>query len=224
MKKKVLNILCNKDVDNQPYLDFFSKIFDYNIFSLDDLIASPIKINIDFVFFSGGEDVNPSYYGEQKHRRTVYNKSRDSRETSMFEFFGKKIKKIGICRGAQFLNVMSGGKMIQHVENHAGCIHSCEVSEGGIIEVNSTHHQMCYPFNLNENSYEILAWSEYHLSHIYENGNEQNINVPTEFLEPEVILFKDTNSLCIQYHPEMISCPATGVNYAIQKISEFLEI
>lgn len=26
---------------------------------------------------------------------------------------------VGICRGAQFLNVMAGGKMIQHVEGHA---------------------------------------------------------------------------------------------------------
>lgn len=30
-----------------------------------------------------------------------------------------QIPMVGICRGAQFLNVMAGGKMIQHVEGHA---------------------------------------------------------------------------------------------------------
>src|SRR5512138_3194140 len=77
----------------------------------------------DIACFTGGEDVSPNYYGEQKHIRTYSNPLRDSVEKSIFNvFMEKEIPMLGICRGGQFLNCMSGGKMYQHVSNHT-CDH-----------------------------------------------------------------------------------------------------
>ena len=64
--------------------------------------------------------------------------------------------------------------------------------------VSSDHHQMMHPFNLNHSKYEILGYSE-EISSIYQNGNEEEISMT---LEPEVIWFPETKSLCVQSHPE----------------------
>ena len=40
-----------------------------------NLVDSPLKA--DIVFFTGGEDVSPSLYGEKAHRTTFANKKRD---------------------------------------------------------------------------------------------------------------------------------------------------
>src|SRR5687768_16963203 len=73
--------------------------------------------NLDLICFTGGEDVTPSLYGEVKHPLTYNNPERDKHEVEYFnQFIG--IPKVGICRGGQFLNVMSGGKLHQHILGH----------------------------------------------------------------------------------------------------------
>src|SRR5574343_347632 len=73
----------------------------------------------DLVCFTGGEDVSPSLYGEQRHPRTYHNMNRDDRETELFnQCLKNQTPMVGICRGGQFLNVMNGGKMYQDVSHH----------------------------------------------------------------------------------------------------------
>lgn len=161
----------------------------------------------DIVMFTGGEDVNPELYGEKVGDFTSINKKRDIEEEAIFKQATKMNKKmIGICRGAQFLTVMSGGKLIQHVNNHG-------VSRGhgmyntltnDIINITSTHHQMLYPFNMEKNLYQIIGYSADQLSNTYLNGDNEEIMLPKDFVEPEIVLYKNTNALAIQCHPEMM--------------------
>lgn len=51
------------------------------------------------VLFTGGEDVDPSLYGKQKHRTTHSNLERDLYEKEIFEKMRKSQIAVGICRG-----------------------------------------------------------------------------------------------------------------------------
>ena len=84
-----------------------------NIKLVDDITTA------DIVVFTGGEDVDPSLYNAEKHPKTYSNLARDLYEKEMFEKIKPHQLVIGICRGSQFLCVMNGGKLIQHVNGHA---------------------------------------------------------------------------------------------------------
>src|SRR5438309_1359385 len=60
----------------------------------------------------------------------------------------------GICRGSQFLNVMAGGRLCQHLDGH-GSWHDMETSDGRSFEVSSTHHQMMLP----PEGAKVIGWS-----------------------------------------------------------------
>ena len=73
----------------------------------------------DLVVFPGGLDVDPSLYEEPMGQRTSANKNTDGNWASMYRQAvadGKKL--LGICKGSQFLTVMSGGRLYQHVTGH----------------------------------------------------------------------------------------------------------
>ena len=53
----------------------------------------------DIVMFTGGEDVDPSLYGCEKHRSTYSNINRDMYEKEIFEKINPNQLVIGICRG-----------------------------------------------------------------------------------------------------------------------------
>ena len=73
----------------------------------------------DLVCFTGGEDVSPHLYGQPVHPLTFSSVRRDEKEKAIFDACCERnLPMVGICRGGQFLNVMSGGKMYQHVTNH----------------------------------------------------------------------------------------------------------
>ena len=76
--------------------------------------------------FIGGSDVTPMYYGHNKEPYTSINTERDIEEFDIFSQASALNKKcIGICRGAQFLCVASGGKLIQDM--HHPSLHTIKV-------------------------------------------------------------------------------------------------
>jgi GMP synthase-like glutamine amidotransferase len=169
---------------------------------------------IDLILFTGGEDVSPSFYNEKLGKYTSVNAKRDSLEEVVYNQFSKT-PKLGICRGGQFLTVMNKGKLIQHVENHNSDHNITFIPSANkaldfensstTIPITSSHHQMMYPFDLNEDSYIIYGYSEYNRSPIYLNGDNKNIKIPVSFVEPEIIYYPKTKSLCIQGHPEWMN-------------------
>ena len=158
------------------------------------------------VVFTGGEDVTPSLYGCRKHRTTYCNLKRDQAEQAIFNKIDpKKQVCLGICRGSQFLCVMNGGKLVQNVSNHAiGFTHG--ITDGlKIYQITSTHHQMQYPFNLEDEDYDIL-FTSYGIESDFYDGD--GINPNTVYgREPEIVLYHKNGlpkCLAVQGHPEMI--------------------
>ena len=157
----------------------------------------------DLICFTGGADVSPSFYGDVKHRTTHNDLWRDEQEKHLFET-GKeyKIPMVGICRGGQFLNVMNGGNMYQDVSGHTRSHYIKDKRTGEIVYVSSTHHQMMMPYNMDKESYSVLATTNNLLSYDYVGLTKGEKNLVRTNLEPEVVYFKEINAIAIQSHPE----------------------
>lgn len=224
MIKKKINIIVNTKVGYDSYVKFLSEKYDVNV--IDCLKWNGETISL--VLFTGGEDVCPQYYSQNVGEYTKYNLERDKFEKEyLFNNF-PDVPKLGCCRGSQFLTVLSGGRLIQHVEGHAtGQLHAIEMNGpllGNIYNITSTHHQMMYPFKMKEDSYQLVAFSKYFLSGVYLNGDNENIELPKDFLEPEIVYYPKTKSLCIQGHPEMTGCPNDTKDMVFRMIDYFLKI
>ena len=153
----------------------------------------------DLVQFTGGHDVSPELYGELSHPTTCSSFIRDVEERRIYERCLEEGKLMsGICRGGQFLNVMNGGKMFQHVDGHAiSNTHPLEDVDGRIIEVSSTHHQMMRPSSKGK----IVA-AAHSLTTFKEYMIESTIGHVVDPLDVEVVCYEDSNCLCFQPHPE----------------------
>lgn len=93
----------------------------------------------DWFLFTGGADVSPELYGEKPHPSTSTSPGRDKFCKSIWKYDKPKI---GICRGAQFMAVMLGGKLHQDIRWHAGPTHVAAGLDDSLpVFVNSFHHQ-----------------------------------------------------------------------------------
>lgn len=154
----------------------------------------------DIVQFTGGEDVSPMLYGENKHPSTHNSEARDEREQKIYhkaEGLGKPM--VGICRGGQFLNVMNGGKMWQHVDNHAigGTHEAFDMKTEKTVQVTSTHHQMIQP-----HPKKAIIICVAHLSTFKEcMPHDSVVQIPARE-DIESVYYPETKCLCYQPHPE----------------------
>lgn len=149
----------------------------------------------------GGEDISPKIYGESPKytNASALPSERDALEILLVQEavrLGKPI--LGICRGAQLLCALHGGKLWQHVTNHAGRYHFIELKTGQKIETNSLHHQMMRP----DKDAEILAQTPVALARKKYSENEVAIDDTTP--DPEIVWFPKFRALGVQGHPEYL--------------------
>lgn len=120
---------------------------------------------LDGLIMSGGEDINPAYYGEEKSEKCGNsNVDRDYYELLLLKkAMDRNIPVFGICRGLQLINVAMGGKLYQDIptehpseikhavfETGADPVHEISIEAGSLtaellgtnkFAVNSKHHQ-----------------------------------------------------------------------------------
>jgi len=196
-------IVVSKPVDGRP--TFFMPTPDDDVRRMMALHGFRRVLNqgeAEFVIFTGGSDINPLFYGELRHKFTNISLRRDLADvTALRSWKGPaKQKLIGICRGAQFLNVMVGnGSLWQHVDRHATPMGhlAYETGNNNKFIVSSTHHQMMLPhlsgtilLTAGESSkYEADCWDM-----PVDKANKQDV---------EVVLYQDQSTLCFQPHPEI---------------------
>ncbi len=77
---------------------------------------------LDALVLTGGNDVDPARYGEAPHERTVeWRPERDAWEIELLRAaLSRDIPVLGVCRGAQLMNVAFGGSLRQHVPDDTG--------------------------------------------------------------------------------------------------------
>ncbi|MBO4672018.1 MAG: gamma-glutamyl-gamma-aminobutyrate hydrolase family protein [Bacteroidales bacterium] len=121
--------------------------------------AQAVVAALDGIVFSGGEDVDPAWYGEEVWNETVeVDAVRDSSDVLLARAAlaaGKPV--LAICRGSQLLNVVLGGSLFQDIPSqlpsnigHSGTVHKIGLSGESFLSriygpdsllVNSFHHQ-----------------------------------------------------------------------------------
>lgn len=194
------------------YFDLFKRM-GYGI--TDDMAQAQL------VCFTGGEDVTPHLYGQKKHRTTYNSEHRDGHEMRVFaQCVANKIPMVGICRGAQFLNVMNGGEMYQDVGKHA-CHEGHElidVQTDVRIHVTSTHHQMMKPGRDSV----LIAYAE--LKGFREWYEDDILKADISDKDIEVVAYPKTKTLCFQPHPEFNGAHTGAMKeYFAELVEELVE-
>lgn len=90
--------------------------------SVDATIAARVVDGLDGLILTGGKDIDPATYGHAPHPAT----EEPARDRDAWEFallaaaLRRRVPVLGICRGAQVLNVALGGTLHQHLPEVIG--------------------------------------------------------------------------------------------------------
>lgn len=197
----------------------FKKLGLKMVHSVEPLFKEPRDVAL--VVFSGGEDVHPSLYQGLDRGVSYTNLARDTFEKGIFNQCRQySIKMAGICRGFQFLNVMAGGRMYQHLDGHAlwGRHPARFIFIDQILDVSSTHHQLV---QLPDGSIP-LVWAKPKRSAYYITPDATIIDRVDK--EMEGALFPNANAMGVQYHPEMMADHEPGRKIFVDLIDDFLKL
>jgi GMP synthase-like glutamine amidotransferase len=180
--------------------------------------------DIDALVIWGGEDISPSLYNDTV-AGMCYALDRPS-QRDVLEWSACKaavdrgIPIIGVCRGAQLVCALAGGRLIQHVDGHGGT-HMMDTYDGQTIPTSSVHHQMMYPFDV---EHELIAWSSEKRSKRYIIGTNESDPQMIDKVEPEIVWFPKIKALGIQGHPEFHRNPKTDpfVQYCMGLVQKYM--
>jgi putative glutamine amidotransferase len=120
--------------------------------------VSVVAEMIDGWLIPGGDDMDACHFGQENHPKSVLqDPSRWAMESALYDVLPADFPILGICYGAQFLNVKRGGTLIQHVpdvvaheEHSGGTMQDYAVDSGSRLETfsgaksitgRSYHHQ-----------------------------------------------------------------------------------
>lgn len=150
------------------------------------LLITPGESNLDSVLelvdgfiLTGGGDIDPSRYSGRRHETNYgVDQERDTLELAVARrLIDSGLPMLGICRGAQILNIVEGGTLIEHIPDEVGdgvmhrapprepISHKVQLKPGSRLmqilereefEATSWHHQA--PRKV-ANSFEIVATS-----------------------------------------------------------------
>lgn len=129
----------------------------------DEREIEKLATKLDGFVFAGGQDIAPSFYGEESRGSRAPDIERDHFETALCRAALERDKPLlGICRGCQLLNVVLGGTLTQDLPSvdekwtlHSrsdvmrGYVHEVKIlspwlfpnRSGETMPVNSMHHQ-----------------------------------------------------------------------------------
>ena len=194
---------------NQSYVDAVVRAggipFVLPVMDPDD--ADPALLAVDGLLLTGGGDVDPARYGAAPVPE-VYglDPGRDAFEIALvLAAVRAGLPVLGICRGAQVLNVALGGTLLQHIPAVTGrdhclrdrayeIVHGVAVTPGSVLEavagpgeipVNSLHHQAVDTLGA---GLRAVAWAE---DGIVEGVESDGLG----------------RLLGVQWHPELLTGP-----------------
>ena len=106
---------------------------------VSDQIADEVLDRLDGLIITGGKDVDPARYGQAPHPLT--DEPRRDRDAWEFALVAGALKRgmpvLGICRGAQVLNVALGGTLHQHLPDVVG--HSGHRAGNAVFSTSRVH-------------------------------------------------------------------------------------
>ena len=86
----------------------------------DDPDADVLE-SLDGIVFSGGGDIDPAYWGAERHPATDVDPARDEAELLLMRAaLDMDLPLLGVCRGMQVMAVVGGGTLHQHLPDIIG--------------------------------------------------------------------------------------------------------
>jgi putative glutamine amidotransferase len=157
---------------------------------------------LDGLVISGGRDINPNFYGEATHEKSVnFSDSQDKWEKSLIEgAIEREMPLLCICRGHQLLCVIRGGKLHQDLPTTKGFEeHGATGGEWSdhIIKIEKD----CLTSELLGN--EIIGNSGHHQG-VYDAGDLKIVGRSLDGLIEAVELNEYPFLISTQWHPEML--------------------
>ena len=194
---------------------------------LDPLQADAVASVLDGILFTGGGDVDPTWYGRSPSPNLgKVDAEQDSWEMALVRAgLAHDLPMLGICRGAQVMNVALGGTLVQHLpditslehcvkERCSTPVHDVVVDEAsrlrailgvGDLGVNSLHHQAVE--ELGEGLVPV-AWAEDGtLEAIESSGTRRMIGVQWH---PELMVQDPCHGALFSWLAEEASRPLAG--------------
>ena len=105
----------------------------------------------DGVLLCGGADIDPARYGESETHPEVYDVDalQDEADLSLAAYcFAHGVPTLAVCRGLHVVNVLRGGTLVQHMDDHhRHVVHDVVIERGpagiepGPITASCYHHQ-----------------------------------------------------------------------------------
>ena len=200
----------------------------------DPVIISEYLDSLDGILLSGGGDVDPQIYGEERIPACGEpDAERDSFERLLTkEALKRGVPVFGICRGCQLLAVVLGSSLIQDIETQCGipegvhrqqppydnACHAVHLTQGGMFEritgkrtlqTNSSHHQAVKELG---SGLKLEAVSE---DGIIEGFSCDGLNAFAVQFHPEHMAYKDKDAAAFfhefgrmaeEYHNKKVQC------------------
>jgi len=215
--KPVIGITTDSEYNNGYY---YQRLNEWNLKSIsdnggipfmfqitsDDVIIEKYLEMVDGILFTGGNDVNPHYYGEDPIKEIGrLDCERDEFEMKLYRNAVKKdIPILGICRGTQVMNVADGGNLYQDINIQVQGANSHSYDLFGSYEYHNVD------IDTDSKLYEILKVKElktnsYHHQSVKEVAKGYR---PTAFAKDGIIECIESQDLTfavgIQWHPEVM--------------------
>lgn len=170
------------------------------LFGLADCQMANSLDDADLVVFTGGPDVDPFYYGEVPLEGYHWgDEGRDAADIGAYlHCLDAGIPMTGICRGAQFLAVMNGAKLWQHIDGHNGGHAMWDVKcSQRLMNVSSVHHQAVMQ---GAEGMELIAIDPRPVDRWTASKKGEPIHSKGSIVE--AFFFRETCCIGVQGHPE----------------------
>jgi putative glutamine amidotransferase len=183
-----------------------------------DADARDLVALLDGLVLSGGADIDPQRYGAEPHPQLgETDAGRDEFELALISAARTKgIPILGICRGAQLLNVAFGGTLHQHVDISEGSGHPNWRAPGNTI----AHDVSCTPGSLIATLMgERKGVNSLHHQTLDRIGEGLVVTARADDGVVEAVESVGEPILAVQWHPEMLGGPDPTFLWLIRSAS-----
>ena len=159
------------------------------------------------VLLTGGEDVNPTLYGEVSRRSSRLNPERDKFELELLQdALSRDLPILAVCRGMQLLAVAFGGSLYQDLSERVPDSWDCEP----VCHRGPDHTDTKHPVGMEPNTLLARCIDQQRLmvnSHHHQGIRELPANLRISARSPDGLIeaVEHTGKACvlgIQWHPE----------------------
>ena len=198
------------DEDTQAYIDTVimaggEPVYMPQVF--DEATATEALKDVDCLILTGGEDIDPKYYGEEPDAllETV-NEPRDTSDFALAKAaLAIDMPILATCRGFQLINVVFGGTLVQDINTYC----DTDIQHRDPEEIDFTYHTITIeqPDSLigqamgGAGEFEVNSWHHQAAKDIGE-GLVVTAVTPDSMAEALEMAEPDQFMLAVQFHPE----------------------